>query len=403
MRNKKLLVTIAVMLLVVFTLSLALVACKKKTVEEETPSGNPPGEINSGNENPVKPPWVVPTPPEDDEPEIPIYATSFTGAVGYMIDSMPSEYLSINFTGAVIVNGKKYVMSLKGNLADDDIEVSAVFKPEGSNKLLLGIYIINSKLFIEVEDGTTYNVAEIDANYLASIVDKVPDKLSGIIKDLLGSYASLIPTVLDILLGGFSPAEQIKYEVENGVEKFELALDVQGFLNPISDLLKPNGFVGKLLPEGLDISFVSELLNMVPLTSGQLNATVDNGTLSEFNVELYDNDPQSETYGQTVIGFDGAITFSSEPLALDIPDGLDKYETLTLGNLNADFTLAIDTNGESFDIGAVIDEFLPKPIFGEGILMLDGDSEYKLDIKASLDPNLDGLDEDNNYVNAILW
>ena len=104
-----------------------------------------------------------------------------------------------------------------------------------------------------------------------------------------------------------------------------------------------------------------------------------------------------------MVGFDSALTFSNEPLTLDIPDGLDNYEVLTLGNLNADFTLTIDTNGESFDIGAVIDEFLPKPIFGEGILMLDGDAEYKLDIKASLDPNLDGLDEDNNYVNVILW
>ncbi|MDE6362110.1 MAG: hypothetical protein K2L53_03955, partial [Clostridia bacterium] len=264
-------------------------------------------------------------------------------------------------------------------------------------------YIVNSRFVIELEDGTIFNVAEIDANYLASIVDKLPDKLSGIINDLLGNYASLVPTILDILLGGFCPSSKIAYEEINGVETFKLDFNVQGLINPISSLLAPGGFVGMLLPEGLDISFVGELLNMIPLMNGQINATVDNGTLREFSVEIYDNDPQSENYGQTMVGFDSAITFSSEPLKIAVPDGLDNYEALTLGNLNADFTLTIDTNGESFDIGAVIDEFLPKPIFGEGILMLDGDAEYKLDIKASLDPNLDGLEADKNYVNAVLW
>ena len=403
MRNKKLFVTIVVMLIVVFTLSLALVACKKNKPGEETPSGAPSGEpIEPPDGGDVDPPWVEPDPPIDNGPIIPVYATSFRGAVGYMIDSMPSDYLSLNFTGTVTVKGKKYTMSLKGNLADDDIQVSAVFKPEGTNDLAFAIYIVNSKFFMELEDGTIYNVAEIDANYLASIVDKLPDTLSGIIKDLLGNYASLVPTILDILLGGFSPSSKIKYEAVDGVETFELALDVQGFINPISTLLKPGGILSNFLPAGLDLSFVSELLSMIPLINGQLKATVDNGMLSEFNVELYDNDPQSENYGQTMIGFDSALTFSSTPLQLDIPDGLENYEVLTLGNLNADFTLTVDTNGEPFDIGALIDEFLPNPIFGEGILVLDGDAEYYLDIKASLDPNLDGLKEDNNYVNAVL-
>lgn len=406
MRNKKLFVTIVVMLLVVFTLSLALVACKKKQVEDINQSGDiSSGDTpDSGNEGDEEPPWIPPTPPEEEEgPEIPKYAKSFRGAVGYMVDSMPGEYLSINFSGIVTVNGKRYVMSIKGNLTQGDIQVSAVFKPEGSDKLAFAFYIVNSKFFIELDDGTIFNVAEIDANYLASIVDKLPDKLSGIINDLLGNYASLVPTVLDILLGGFCPSSKIAYEEINGVETFKLNFNVQGLINPISSLLAPGGIVGMLLPEGLDISFVSELLNMIPLMNGQINATVDNGTLREFSVEIYDNDPQSENYGQTMVGFDSAITFSSEPLKIDVPDGLDNYEALTLGNLNADFTLTIDTNGESFDIGAVIDEFLPKPIFGEGILMLDGDAEYKLDIKASLDPNLDGLEEDKNYVNAVLW
>ncbi len=406
MRNKKLFVMIVVMLLVVFILSLALVACKKKNVEDNNQSGNiPSGDTTgSGNEGEEEPPWIPPTPPVEEEgPEIPKYAKSFRGAVGYMVDSMPGEYLSINFSGIVTVNGKRYVMSLKGNLTQGDIQVSAVFKPEGSDKLAFAFYIVNSKFFIELEDGTIFNVAEIDANYLASIVDKLPDKLSGIINDLLGNYVSLVPTVLDILLGGFCPSSKIAYEEINGVETFKLDFNVQGLINPISSLLAPGGIVGMLLPDGMDISFVSELLNMIPLMNGQINATVDNGTLREFSVEIYDNDPQSENYGQTMVGFDSAITFSSEPLKIDVPDGLDKYEALSLGNLNADFTLTIDTNGESFDIGAVIDEFLPKPIFGEGILMLDGDAEYKLDIKASLDPNLDGLDEDKNYVNAVLW
>lgn len=336
MRKKKLFVLVAVMLLVVFMLSIALVACKKKPVEEETPSGSIPSGAPSGD---PQPPIVIPPPPveSDPEPTIPSYAKNFRGAVGYMVDSMPSDYLSMNFTGSATVRGKKYVMSLKGNLAEDDIQVSIVFKPEGSNDLAFGIYIIDSKLFFELEDGSIYNIAEIDANYLASIVDKLPDKLSGIINDALGNISAIIPTVLDLLLNGLSPSKQIVYTEENGVEKFTLALDIQGFLAPITNIVKPDGILGMFLPAdlNLDLGFVAELLNMVPLINGQLNATVDNGKLTEFKVELYDNDPESETYQQTLIGVDSALTFSSTPLTIDVPEGLENYETLTLGNLNA--------------------------------------------------------------------
>lgn len=404
MRKKRLIAIIAVMLIVVFALSMALVACKKNTVPDETPSGEPPitsGSVPSGDDPIDSGTPIVPPSPSEPEPEekpvIPNYATNFRGAVGYMVEAMPSEYLSLNFKGTATVRGKRYVMTLKGNLFDNDIQVSAVFKPEGSDKSVFALYIIDSRLFIELEDGAIFNVAEIDVNYLASIIDKVPDKLSGIIDDALeDEIAAMIPDALDILLNGFAPT--IKYEESDGVEKFDIAIDVQGLTDMISAI---GGLLG-IAGINLDLTFVTELLDMIPLINGVISATVDNKILTEFKVELYDNDPQSENYKQTLFGIENAITFSTTPLQLDVPDEIVNYETLTLGNLNADFTLDIDTHGEAFDIGALIDEFLPTAMFGEGILVLKGDSDYKLDIKLSLDPDLYVSEVDNNYINIVL-
>ncbi len=142
---------------------------------------------------------------------------------------------------------------------------------------------------------------------------------------------------------------------------------------------------------------------MVPLINGSITATVDNGRLTEFNLELLDNDPESENYKQPVFGLENAITFGSEPLDLDIPDELDNYQTLTLGNLNFDLSLDLNTGNEPFDIGALIDSFLDKKMFGEGVLVLNAHANYGLDIKASLDPDLYGSQTDNNYINIMLY
>lgn len=412
MRNKRLLILIAVMLIAVLTLSFVLVACKKKpdTTGGDTPSGDKPPtsgeEPGSGDPGPDpgdsgdwKPPIIVdPDPPED---EIPEYAMALKTAMQYMVASMPSNYLSIDFSGSAALNGKKYDMSLKGNISAGDVQMAAIFKLEGTNEIAFAVYFVNSKLFFENKDGVLLNILEIDTNYLLSIADKLPAKLSQLIKDLAGQYTDFIDLGIDMLLSGFAPYDKITYSEENGVEKFNFGLDVQGITGMIGPLIELVGQIG-VLPDNLDLSFINDFLDLIPLINGKLNATVDNGRLSEFNVEFYDNDPASENYGQTLLGFDSALTFGDKPIAIELPDGIENYESLTLGNLNADFTLTIDTNGEALDLGKLIDGFLEKPMFGEGILVLDGDAEYSLDIKTSLDPNLDGLAEDKNYVNAVL-
>ncbi len=412
MRNKRLLILIAVMLIAVLTLSFVLVACKKKpdTTGGDTPSGDKPPtsgeEPGSGDPGPDpgdsgdwKPPVIVdPDPPED---EIPEYAMALKTAMQYMVASMPSNYLSIDFSGSAALNGKKYDMSLKGNISAGDVQMAAIFKLEGTNEIAFAVYFVNSKLFFENKDGVLLNISEIDTNYLLSIADKLPAKLSQLIKDLAGQYADFIDLGIDMLLSGFAPYDKITYSEENGVEKFNFGLDVQGITGMIGPLIELVGQIG-VLPDNLDLSFINDFIDLIPLINGKLNATVDNGRLSEFNVEFYDNDPASENYGQTLLGFDSALTFGDKPIAIELPDGIENYESLTLGNLNADFTLTIDTNGEALDLGKLIDGFLEKPMFGEGILVLDGDAEYSLDIKTSLDPNLDGLAEDKNYVNAVL-
>ncbi|MDE6472181.1 MAG: hypothetical protein K2L52_04055, partial [Clostridia bacterium] len=409
MRNKKWLVMIAVLLLVVLMLSIALVACKPKA---KTPNNG--GGTNSGNEENPKPPNPGPLPDPDPEPEPVVpQATSFRSAMEYIADSMPSEYMSIDFEGYATVNGKKYLMTLKANLSDNDLQLSAVFKDANTGEITSAVYIVNSRLYVQSGDDekkVIYNVAEIDVNYLLSIINKLPDTISELLKGIsLGgmNITSIVDLVLDVLLGKLSPSKDLVYSNVDGVEKFELPIDIQGILGPIMDLLdSETGLLGKLLPKGLDLSFVATLLGMIPLTNGTITATVDNGRLTEFSLELLDNDPESENYKQTLLGFENAVTFGSEPLELDIPEEVKDHEniqTLTLGNLNVDLSLDLNTGDEAFDVGAMIDEFLGKKMFGEGILVLNAHADYSLDIKASLDPDLYGSKEDNNYINVMLY
>lgn len=396
MRNKRLFVLITVMLLIAFVLSMTLMACKKRGSDDED---NKSGEVTDP---------VDPIDPGDDEkptqPSKPAYAKSFKKAMEYITGTMPSEFMSLNFAGKVTLNGKRYDMSVKGNLSDD-IQLSLVFKPEGTGSVAFAMYAVDSKVFVETQSGIIYNIAEIDVDYLASIIDKLPGVIDGALGGILQQYEGLINFALDLLLGGFAPSSKITYSEDNGVEKFGFAIDVQGLLKPIGSVLT----AFKDVLGDIDLSLVNDLISVVPLINGSINATVSNSVLTEFSVELLDNDPNNETYGQPMLGFDSAINFTDKPIEIDLPDGLDTYQSLTLGNLSADFTMTLDTGGQPFDIGKLVDEVLvslvpsiTEPIFGEGNLTLDGNAEYSLDVRTSIDPNLDGKDEDNNFFNVVL-
>lgn len=401
MRNKKLSILIAIILLVVFITTMSLAACKKRDKDKDNiESGE---EIESGDDD-----WngggggsetpITPKPPQQ--------AKDFKNAMEYMVKSLPSEFMSFALGGKVTARGKRYDMSVKGNISDGSMQVALVFNPEGSSNIEFATYIVNSKVFVMTSDGVLYDIAGIDVDYLVSIMDKVPDLVSNAIGDLLKDYGALIDFGLGLLLNGFAPTNKMVYTAENGVEKFAFDINVQGFLQPIGTII--NMFIPKDALGNIDLSFVSDLINAVPLINGTINATVTNSTLSEFAVELLDNNPQSPTYTQPLLGFNSAITFSNTPIELDIPENLDTYQSLTLGNLNADFTLTLDTDGKPFDIGKLVDEMLvalvpsiTQPIFGGGVLTLDGNAQYTLDVKAALDANLDGRKEDNNYLNVV--
>lgn len=398
MRNKRLFVLITVMLLIAFVLSMTLMACKKRgSDDEDNKSGEvlPPPDDKDDDDEDNKP----------TEPSKPAYAKSFMKAMEYITGTMPSEFMSLNFVGKVTLSGKKYDMSVKGNLSDDDVQLSLVFKPEGTGSVAFAMYAVDSKVFVETQSGIIYNIAEIDVDYLASIIDKLPGVIDGALGGILEQYEGLINFALNLLLGGFAPSSKITYSEDNGVEKFGFAIDVQGLLKPIGSVLS----AFKDVLGDIDLSLVNDLISVVPLINGSINATVSNSVLTEFSVELLDNNPNNETYGQPMLGFDSAINFSDKPIEIDLPDGLDTYQSLTLGNLSADFTMTLDTGGQPFDIGKLVDEVLVKfvpsitePIFGEGQLTLYGNAEYSLDVRAALDPNLDGKDEDNNYFNVVL-
>ena len=76
--------------------------------------------------------------------------------------------MSLNFEGYATIKGKKYRMTVKGNMSDNDFQLSAVFKSDDTGKIASAIYVVNSRLFIQVGDDdekSIYNIAEIDDRY----------------------------------------------------------------------------------------------------------------------------------------------------------------------------------------------------------------------------------------------
>ena len=124
MRNKRLIVMIAVLLLAVFTLSIALVACVKTKPGDKDGDKTDSGNVKP-NPDPNPGPPIIPPPVVEEKP--PVQAESFKDAMAYIFDSMPSEYMSLNFEGYAIVKGKKYRMTVKGNMSENDFQLSAVF------------------------------------------------------------------------------------------------------------------------------------------------------------------------------------------------------------------------------------------------------------------------------------
>lgn len=395
MRKKKFFVLTAVILLLVFLFSLTLIACEKtQKPSDETPSGD----SGTSGDTPSKP--IKPTPPDDDDEEeeekLPDYAYDPLKALSYLAECTASDFMSVLSDGEVTVDGKRYGLSLRSNFSESDFKLMLKLTDLNDSSLKLAVYAVNSRLFVQTSDGTVYHIAEADVDYLISVLLNAPDEIKKLLEDALKevnlNFDDVFSLVTAMLL---SYSKGYTYEEVDGVlnEHFSIKFNIARTLGTIAGILG-----GIKLDIDFDMSVISDIIKLLPKYDARLLADVSGGVLSAIEVKILDNSTGSET-----VDIKTSVEFSDEGVDIQLPEGLENYKEISLGNINADFSLAIDTGDEGLDLGALIDSFLgDKAIFGKGVLVLKAGVNYTLDAKVALDSNLEGGDADNNLISLVL-
>lgn len=395
MRNKKFYVLTAVILLLVFLFSLTLLACEKKQQpSEDTPSGDGSG---TGPDDSTGPGDGGDGGDEDDKP--PVYAYDVKEALSYIAQAAPSEYASVVMTGIVTANGKEYELSLKTNFSEDDLQVAFKLTDKSDGSVEMGIYVINSKLFIQTADGTVFHIAEADIVYVLDIIDKAPDKIKDLLDGVLADLNMTTDDVLDLVVSMLMPyMNGYSSEKVDGVlnEYFTIDIELTKLMGSIVGILG-----GLDLDIDFDLSVISDVIAVLPKYDGQLKVTVSDGVITDCAIKVIDKNEGNS--GNTAAELNATVEFNSTGVDLNLPEGMENYKEFSIGNINADFSLKIDTGSEGLDLGALIDSFLgDKAMFGQGVLVLNAGVDYTLDAKVSLDSNLEGTTVDNNLISLSL-
>ena len=395
MRNKKFYVLTAVILLLVFLFSLTLLACEKKQQpSEDTPSGDGSG---TGPDDGTGPGDGGDGGDEDDKP--PVYAYDVKEALSYIAQAAPSEYASVVMTGIVTANGKEYELSLKTNFSEDDLQVAFKLTDKSDGSVEMGIYVINSKLFIQTADGTVLHIAEADIGYVLDIIDKAPDKIKDLLDGVLADLNMTTDDVLDLVVSMLMPyMNGYSSEKVDGVlnEYFTIDIELTKLMGNIVGILG-----GLDLDIDFDLSVISDVIAVLPKYDGQLKVTVGDGVITDCAIKVIDKNEGNS--GNTAAELNATVEFNSTGVDLNLPEGMENYKEFSIGNINADFSLKIDTGSEGLDLGALIDSFLgDKAMFGQGVLVLNAGVDYTLDAKVSLDSNLEGTTVDNNLISLSL-
>lgn len=395
MRNKKFYVLTAVILLLVFLFSLTLLACEKKQQpSEDTPSGDGSG---TGPDDGTGPGDGGDGGDEDDKP--PVYAYDVKEALSYIAQAAPSEYASVVMTGIVTANGKEYELSLKTNFSEDDLQVAFKLTDKSDGSVEMGIYVINSKLFIQTADGTVLHIAEADIGYVLDIIDKAPDKIKDLLDGVLADLNMTTDDVLDLVVSMLMPyMNGYSSEKVDGVlnEYFTIDIELTKLMGSIVGILG-----GLDLDIDFDLSVISDVIAVLPKYDGQLKVTVSDGVITDCAIKVIDKNEGNS--GNTAAELNATVEFNSTGVDLNLPEGMENYKEFSIGNINADFSLKIDTGSEGLDLGALIDSFLgDKAMFGQGVLVLNAGVDYTLDAKVSLDSNLEGTTVDNNLISLSL-
>ena len=316
-----------------------------------------------------------------------------------------------------------------GDIKPNDL----MFKVEKfDDNTTFGLYITENRLFIDIggENGL-YEVTDVQSDYIAAIIAKVPGLLEGLLEGVdLDSALSLfggLDGLIGIVFGIFFDNAQITTTVRNGdqavlVTDYQIEFKLNSFTSGISDIL---GLInlGALL--GFDLNLVplfDWIEEVIPQYKVVFETEFGEDSIRKHpGLNVTYNDPENEeTYGQPAWNFGiASITLGDEvddvEGFLDFPDNVDAALTgegtateFSFTNLQFDIDLTLGTGSDAdgalkkLDVGKLIKMFTDTVEIPEGLIVLESDFGYKLRAQVDLDLDYDMIASGNFVDNNLI-
>lgn len=314
-------------------------------------------------------------------------------------------------------NGKttKYSIEFASNVkrgitgqGEYDYDLGFVVRDVTNDKGIVGLYVtdeygVPGGLYVDTDPddpvGSVFLLEDFNADYLLALVEKLPSVVPDALQDLISSLISGVNiNVIDVLLDMALQATGNMTVDADGNEVYTLSFNPTALLE-LDALVTP--LLGALL-DSIDLApLFSYLGDVIPDSTFTLTGTVDkNGNLIKLGTSFVNHETGEALYDIE----NGAITITDrneEHISL-IPYKVQNHaNTYSFGHIQMSAAVKLSTqqaSGEAIDIASLINTFVPGTL-PEGILTLDADLDYRLDLAIDLDiaqkPYSEGEDEEN--------
>lgn len=315
-------------------------------------------------------------------------------------DNLHSEYTTTltvpDGSGGSIDYSIQYASNVKRgiiNQGEYDYDLGLVIRNETENKGIVGLYItdeygVPGGLYVDTnpddttgETGSVYLLEDFNSDYLLALIEKMPSVLPDTINGLVGGL-----DIFDLLFSLALGATGSITPDGNGNTVYTMSFNPTT-LTSLGGLISGLGSAIPFL-SAIDLApLFSYLEDIIPDSTFSISGTMDSsGNLISIDSSFTNHDTGEVSYdlkGGTIVRTDR----NEESLSI-IPSKVQNYaNTYSFGHIQLSAGVTLDTLGAPqghVDIAALINTFVPGTL-PEGVLMLEADLDYRLDLAIDLD------------------
>ena len=415
MRKSKLIVLLVLVMLFVFILSAAMVACDV--------NGGDDNDENETSGEPTKPP-IPPNPPSGDtDVDDDLYLTP-REALTKILDGIgaPENALNLDFQVKVDMPDTQEILTiavLANIYSEVRNEILVGFymqgkdEPDENRELKYALYIVNGKAYIDLgkdENGqqrALLYLADFNMNYIMAMLEKAPELLGDLVpmlEQLLKdnniniTFDGILEMVIPML---FLAPELTANEETGALENIHMEITLRDFIGNITSVL--GIFGATALPVDIN-TFLQYLLNdVIPDARFYLDADLDpDGKITDLELSSIEGSQTNK------VQFDMTISETAGEVPIPEIEELEISEfSLTNINFAIDFTLGTRENADGtktqLDVGKIINGFMGQNILPLDVLLLEGGTGLRMKVALDLDLNYENAPEDNNKIAIELF